>query len=59
MNDICGIYMIRNKINDKIYIGQSIHVNARLEDHKNKLNKHEHVNRHLQFAWDKYSESNF
>ena len=59
MNDICGIYMIRNKTNDKVYIGQSIHVNSRLEDHKNKLNKHEHVNRHLQFAWDKYSESNF
>ena len=59
MKDICGIYMIRNKINDKVYIGQSIHIQNRLDGHKRELRKGRHDSRHLQFAWDKYGEENF
>lgn len=29
-----GIYLIRNKINDKVYVGQSINISERLSDHK-------------------------
>jgi len=29
-----GIYRIRNKVNGKIYIGQSIHIEERLKEHK-------------------------
>lgn len=54
-----GIYMIRNKINNKIYIGQSIDVLSRLKNHKDNLNKNRHINFHLQNSWNKYGESNF
>ena len=31
----CGIYKIQNKINGKIYIGQSIHIEERWQQHRN------------------------
>ena len=36
-NDI-GIYCIENKINNKKYIGQSIHIHRRWSEHKYELN---------------------
>ena len=33
MNDNCGIYKITNLINNKIYIGQSIHITQRWKEH--------------------------
>jgi group I intron endonuclease len=54
-----GIYEIHNKINDKRYIGQSIHVRARVLKHISQLNKNEHQNNHLQYSWNKYGEENF
>lgn len=32
-NNICGIYLIRNKLNNKIYIGQSVDIKRRLMEH--------------------------
>lgn len=54
-----GIYMILNKINNKVYIGQSINVDNRLDGHLRELRKGKHINVHLQGAFDKYGESNF
>ena len=54
-----GIYEIFNKKNNKRYIGQSIHIRIRLLRHKNYLNKNEHINKHLQAAWNKYGEEYF
>lgn len=54
-----GIYMIRNKINDKVYIGASIHVEERFQQHLNELRKGTHVNKYLQHAFNVYGESNF
>lgn len=54
-----GIYKITNKINKKIYIGQSTDIYARWYSHKRELNKGMHVNSHLQNAWNKYGEDNF
>lgn len=59
MDTICGIYMIRNVINDKKYIGKSFDINKRWSNHKYKLNKGAHVNNHLQNAWNKYGKDNF
>mgnify|MGYP003295796585 CR=1 FL=1 len=53
------IYKIVNKINGKVYIGQSTNIKERWKDHKNRLRKREHVNTYLQHAWDKYGEENF
>lgn len=59
IKDIYGVYRIVNNLNCKIYIGSSIHVNKRLDEHKNTLNNNCHHNRHLQRAWNKYGEENF
>lgn len=56
---ICGIYKITNKINKKVYIGQSRNIKQRLNEHKNHLNRNIHHNSHLQNAWNKYGEINF
>lgn len=55
------LYEIRNIINNKIYIGQTIQSNVELrwKDHRNKLNNNEHCNRHLQCAWNRYGKSSF
>ena len=43
-----GIYLIRNKINNKVYIGQSRNIKQRWSRHKCDLNKGIHGNKHLQ-----------
>lgn len=49
-----GIYQIQNKINGKIYIGQSIDIEKRLKQHLRYLRKSQHYNSHFQNAFDKY-----
>ena len=56
------IYMIINKINNKIYVGQTINKNGykkRWNQHKNELRKNSHHNIFLQNSWNKYGEENF
>ena len=55
----CGIYMIQNTINGKIYIGQSIDIELRFKSHKNKLERGNHDNIHLQKSWRKYGKEKF
>lgn len=59
MDIICGIYMIRNIINEKKYIGKSFDIKKRWSNHKYELNKGIHGNSHLQSAWNKYGRDNF
>lgn len=59
MGKICGIYKISNKINNKVYIGQSNDIIQRFRSHKSALNRHKHNNEYLQLSWDKYGEENF
>lgn len=59
MDTICGIYMIKNIVNEKKYVGKSCDIKRRWSDHKYKLNKGIHVNSHLQSAWNKYGEESF
>lgn len=49
-----GIYEIRNLVNDKVYIGQSIDIEKRLEAHKKRES-----NLHLAAAFKKYGIENF
>jgi group I intron endonuclease len=56
---ICGIYVIENIINNKLYIGQAKDINDRWKTHIWKLNNNRHYNRYLQNAWNKYGESCF
>lgn len=56
----CGIYMILNKVNGKIYIGQALDIEGdRWKQHKSYLNGGYHVNKHLQRSWNKYDEESF
>jgi len=57
-NKISGIYCIKNTINNKCYVGQSIDVYTRMSRHKTDL-KAGRDSAHLQRAYDKYGEHNF
>ena len=56
MKNNCGIYCIKNNINDKLYIGQSINLKRRKRKHFSELNTNHHVNTHLQRAYNKYAK---
>jgi len=66
----CGIYMILNLVNNKKYIGQSIDIEERWDEHIRDLraNRHGIYRRnkklngqigHLQHAWNKYGSESF
>lgn len=59
MEVVCGIYCIENLVNHKRYVGQSIDIYHRWQDHKRELNGNRHHNMYLQRAWNKYKEDNF
>lgn len=54
-----GIYQIRNSINGKVYIGQSVDVRRRISNHYNSLQNNNHFNIHLQNAWNQYGSECF
>lgn len=55
-----GVYAIRNKVNNKVYIGSTItSFCKRWKCHKRRLRNDTHHSKHLQAAWNKYGESNF
>ncbi len=54
-----GIYIIKNKTNGKVYIGQSQKLNQRYGGHLYRLKRKEHHNEILQRAFDKYGIDNF
>jgi len=56
---ICGIYKITCLGNNKVYIGSSSDVKKRLSDHKNKLLKNRHENKHLQNTFNIYGQDKF
>ena len=55
----CGIYMIQNTTNGKIYIGQAIDIEKRWKRHVWELDNNKHINKHLQRAWNKDKKENF
>jgi len=54
-----GIYLIKNIINNKVYIGSAINIDRRWKQHKSLLKEGKHHSEHLQSAWDKYGEQSF
>lgn len=48
------VYKISNSIDSRVYIGSSININSRWNEHKKKLIKGTHENIHLQRFTDKY-----
>lgn len=54
-----GIYLFKNIINGKVYIGSSKNIYRRKNEHLKKLSKNCHHCKGLQNAWNKYGENNF
>lgn len=54
-----GIYFIKNIINKKVYIGQSLNCRKRLIHHKHELIQNKHSNPHLQNSFNKNGIDNF
>lgn len=52
-HSISGIYVIIHAKSGKIYLGQAQDVRDRFRQHRYELNRNNHHNRHLQFAWNK------
>jgi len=56
----CGIYLIHNIENNKVYVGRSVNLWNRVnEGHIQKLKKQKSHNRYLQRAWNKYGDFSF
>jgi group I intron endonuclease len=56
---VSGIYAIQCKVNNKIYIGQSVNIGNRFKNHLYLLRHNRHGNKYLQNAWNKHGEENF
>lgn len=54
-----GIYIIKNIVNGKYYVGRSVNLTKRLQSHKQLLHKNNHYNIYLQNSFNLYGESNF
>lgn len=57
---LSGIYTITNRVNGKVYIGESLDIYRRWhKEHIPKLRKKQHYNKELQNDFNKYGEENF
>ena len=54
-----GVYVIRNTVSEKVYVGSSLDVSRRLKAHLSNLRSRRHRNQYLQRAWDKHGETAF
>ncbi len=54
-----GIYVIRNLINGKVYVGQSVNIQLRLLKHMSELRGGNHSNSALQGDWNRFGPANF
>lgn len=58
--DLPYVYIIKNLINSKVYVGSSIQaVSMKMNEYRKKLRDGNMDNRQLQDDWTKYGESNF
>lgn len=54
-----GVYIVKNIITGDFYIGSSVNLSRRLNDHRNKLSKNKHHNILLQRSYNKYGVHSF
>jgi group I intron endonuclease len=55
----CGIYIIRNKMTGKVYVGSAFNFSKRWSEHKAKLKRGVHHALRLQHSWNKWGETAF
>jgi group I intron endonuclease len=54
-----GIYLIKNNINNKVYVGSSVNIKNRWSVHRSLLTNNKHDSIKLQNSWNKYGSENF
>ena len=55
-----GIYVIKNLINNKVYVGKAVDIYRRIKDHVTGLNtKNKNENPYLINSWHKHKRENF
>ena len=54
-----AVYLIRNRVSGKVYVGKSVDVISRWATHKGTLRRGCHHNPHLQQSWDYYGPEAF
>jgi len=54
-----GVYTITQAGSGKVYVGSSVDIRRRWQDHRRHLRRGSHPNGHLQAAWTKYGEDAF
>ena len=58
-SNVKGVYLIRNKINGKCYIGSSVCIRRRIAQHFRSLKQNSHHSADLQIDFNKYGIENF
>lgn len=56
---IPGVYIIKNIITSKVYVGSSFNILKRFNEHNGCLKKNKHHNKHLQNSYNKHGKENF
>ena len=59
MKKTCGIYIIKNVKDGKIYVGQSVNCEERIKQHFRDFRRKKHDNTYFQRAYDKHGKNNF
>lgn len=54
-----GIYLIKNMVNGKGYVGSSVNLKGRKHQHFSTLRSHKHRNSYLQSSFNKHGANNF
>jgi group I intron endonuclease len=54
-----GVYIIKNSINNRVYVGSSGNIKKRWSDHKRDLMAEKHHSQSLQADWEEYGSESF
>lgn len=54
-----GIYQILNMETGKCYVGSSVNIEKRIQRHKILLSGNKHINKKLQYSWNKHGSESF
>jgi group I intron endonuclease len=54
-----GVYLIKNKLNNKVYVGSSYDVKKRIISHLSRLKNNKHHSKYLQASFNKYGKHVF
>jgi group I intron endonuclease len=54
-----GVYIIKNTLNGRVYVGSAVQPSRRWREHQSGLHRRTHRNEKLQHAWNKYGAASF